>query len=155
MDKGASRYPHLHWLIGEWKGYGQFTDRVTYIHKRFAYELAGMSLVERTMDVFPPAEASTEFELHQDVVHYYRNGDALEAIGFYVEGYVNLFSVSVEMDPLRMVAETYAVKGAPEGMRARITYEQTGENRLRGEFQLAMPEKELETIEILKLERES
>ncbi len=62
----AARFEAFDWLIGEWQGYGQFADRTGYIHKRYSYDVAGMYFVERTLDMFPPPQPSTEFEVHQD-----------------------------------------------------------------------------------------
>lgn len=152
-ETDASRFPPLEWLVGEWRGYGRFTDRTSYIHKRFSYELGGAVLVERTLDIFPPSELTTDFEIHRDIVHYFRNGEVFEAIGFYVEGHVNLFSVTVAENPSQLTAETYEVRNIPKGMRAKVIYEQDGETGLRGEFLLAAPGESLETVEKLVMQR--
>ncbi len=153
--KGAARFPDLAWLIGSWRGYGQFSGRTTYITKQFAYALDGITLVERTLSVFPPAEPDTEYEVHLDEVHYFRSGEDYEAIGFYVEGFVNFFHVSAGRDPLRIEAESYQVKNAPEGLRAKIIYQRQDDGKLTGEFQLAGPQEPLATVEVLQLEKTS
>jgi hypothetical protein len=45
---GEERFAPIAWLEGEWRGYGEFPDRVNYIHKTYEYDVAGMYLVERT-----------------------------------------------------------------------------------------------------------
>ena len=102
----AVRFEPLDWLIGEWQGYGEFSNRTTYIHKRYSYEVAGVYLVERTLDVFPPPEPSTEFEVHQDFSVFYRDnvtGD-FTANGFFVETFVTDAEVRVLEDgPIAVV----------------------------------------------------
>lgn len=153
QETGISRLPELDWLLGEWRRFGQFTDRASHIYKRFSYELTGMILVGRTQGFFPPSEVTIDFEIHQDNVLYFRNGGGLEAIGFYREGYVNLFRVSVTEKPSQLTAESYGVKHAPEGTRAKVIYERDGGSALHGEFLVARPGESLETIEKSVMER--
>lgn len=151
---GAARFPELAWLIGEWQGYGQLGDRVTYIHKAFTFEVAGRYLVERTRDVFPPAKPTTEFELHQDVTTFYRtDAGGYRAKGFYVEGYVWNSTVSVTGD--RVVVETDSVENAPAGMLARITFVKDGPDGFRGTFEIAMPGEDYKLVETLVMRRVS
>jgi len=149
----SARLSEIDWLVGEWRGYGVFSNRTTYIHKSFSYEIGGKFLVEKTIDMFPPDTPSTEFEIHQDQVFYFLNADKLEAVGFYGEGFVNCFNLTVEQSAPKLIAQTYDVKNAPSGIRARITYEQEGDDHLQGIFELAMPGKQFDIVEKLTMER--
>ena len=149
---GAARFPELAWLAGEWQGYGRFDTRVTYIHKSFAYDVAGRYLIERTRDMFPPEKPTTEFELHQDFTTYYRTDTGgCRAKGFFVEGYVWNSTVTATGD--RIVVETDTVENAPAGMRARITYVKDGPDGLTGTFEIAMPGQDFKMFEALVMRR--
>jgi len=151
---GAERFPELAWLVGEWQGYGQFDSRVTYIHKTFAYEVAGRYLVERTRDIFPPVTPSTEFELHQDFTAFLRTtSGGYRAKGFYVEGYVWNSTVTATAD--RLVVETESVENAPAGLRGRITYVKDGPDRFTGTFEFAKPGQDYTLFEKLVMRRVS
>lgn len=151
---GVQRFPELAWLVGEWQGYGQFADRVTYIHKSFSYEVAGRYLVERTRDIFPPEKPTTDFELHQDFTTFYRmDAGGYRAKGFFVEGYVWSSTVTATGD--RVVVETDSVENAPAGMRARITYVRDGPDGFRGTFEMAMPGADYKAFETLVMRRVS
>ena len=148
---GAARFPELAWLAGAWQGYGQFGERVTYIHKAFSYEVAGRYLVERTLDMFPPARPTTEFELHQDVTTFYRTAGGYRAKGFYVEGFVWNSTVTAGAD--RVVVETESVENGPAGIRARVTYVKDGPDGFKGTFELAMPGQDFTLVETLVMRR--
>ncbi|MGD8395998.1 MAG: hypothetical protein PVF43_11035 [Candidatus Eiseniibacteriota bacterium] len=150
--RGAARFPELDWLIGEWQGYGTFPGRTTYIHKSFDYEIGGMFLMERTLDMFPPPEPSTEFEIHQDTGVYYRTADGLGATTFFVEAYVTTATVTVGSDG-SIVVESVAIENAPQGMRSRITYTPRDADTFEGRFELAMPGKEYGLLETLEMRR--
>jgi hypothetical protein len=152
---GAGRFGPLGWLIGEWKGYGKFEDRVTYIRKHFAYELAGHFLVERTVDMFPPKEPSTEFELHQDFTVYSRENDTgrLRARGFFVESYVTRADVEASEDGSRIVVEALEIENGPPGMRYRFTITRVNDDRFTALFELAMPGREYRPLEQLEMAR--
>lgn len=143
----------LHWLLGEWQGVGTFSERSNVINKRFAYELGGAVLVERTLDMFPPTGGEPEFETHQDLVVYHPGGGGLSAKGFYNEGFVNHYAVSVSAAGDTITLETTAVENAPAGMRARIRYWRLTEDRAGGSFELAWPGKDYAPIESLELKR--
>lgn len=152
---GPDRFAPLDWLIGEWRGFGLFADDTTYIHKRFAYEVAGRFLVERTLDIFPPERPTTDFELHQDLTVYYRVGEAFRAKGFFVEGFVWNSDVEVRNGGETLVVRTSEVEAAPPGTRARVTLRRTDEDRLEATFEIAWPDAEFETFERLTMRRVS
>lgn len=137
-ERGSERFRPLHWLIGEWQGYGIFSNDTTYIHKRFSYEVGGMFLVERTMDVFPPAEPTTEFQIHQDMSIYYRDGDSYAVKGFFVESFVWSSAVTVSGDTV--VVETRRIENAPSGMRGRVTLVREGAETFGGRSSWPLPE---------------
>jgi hypothetical protein len=153
--KGSERFEELHWLIGEWQGYGQFTSRITYVHKEYYYDVAGMFLIERTLDMFPPSEPSTEFEIHQDFTVFYRDTQtgALKAKGFYVEGFVWSSDLTVSDNGRTIIIEATEIDNAPEGMRSKITILREGDDEYRAIFELAMPGKEHEELEELVMMR--
>ncbi len=148
---GPERFAPMAWLEGEWQGLGQFPDRRNVAHKIFRYEMAGRYFVEYGRATFPPADDSLEFETHQDMVIYHTSGEGLAAKGFYVEGFVNHYTVSVEGDTLTL--EATAVENAPPGTRARIRYWPIGEDRAGSTFDLAWPGKDWACYEHLELKR--
>lgn len=145
----------LEWLVGEWRGFGSFATRTSYIHVQFYYDLAGAVFVERTLDVFPPQMPSTEYEMHQDFVVYYRleGSHRLRAKGFYVEGFVNSFDVEVSEDGGQMVCDSTVVENGPEGMRARWTIHRETHDLWTGRFELAEPGQEYRLVETQTMER--
>jgi len=149
--RGADRFAPLDWLIGEWRGYGMFASDTTLVHKRYAYDTAGMFLVERTLDAFPPSEPTTDYQLHQDFAVYYRVADGFAAEAFFVEGFVWHSAVRPTEDGF--VVETEAVDNVPPGMRGRVTVRREGEHRFRSTFELAGPGEEFRVIERSVMER--
>lgn len=140
--RGSERFAELAWLVGEWRGYGEFSNGHTnYIHKSYAYDLAGMFFVERTLSMSPPPEPATEYEIHQDLTMFYRNhqSGALKAQAFYVESFVTAAEVTVADGGDTIVIESQTVENAPEGMRSRYTITRSGEDGFTGTFELAMP----------------
>jgi hypothetical protein len=153
--KGADRFEELAWLEGEWQGYGEFTNRTTYIHKKYSYDVAGMFFIERTLDIFPPPELSTEFEIHQDFTVFYRDTGTggIKSKGFYVEGFVWSSDVTVSDDGDTIVIEATEIDCAPGGMRARITMLRESNDMYRAIFELAMPGAEYKELEELTMTR--
>ena len=137
------------------RGYGRFTQRTAYIHKRFYYDLAGVFLIERTLDIFAPAQPATHYELHQDFTIYYRD-DATEtyrAKGFFVETSVTSCMVEVLEAGARLVIESTGVENGPAGMRSRIAYARETPDRFTGRFGLAPPGKDFALVEKLVMAR--
>jgi len=153
-DPAASeRFAPLHWLVGEWRGYGLFPDATTYIHKAFGYELGGRFLVEETIDVFPPPQPTTEYQIHRDRLYYYPRGDGFALKGFFVEGFVWNAGVTISGDTVRIVTEE--VEGGPPGLGARVTIVREGADRYRGTFELGSSERGFRTVERLTMRRVS
>lgn len=156
QDKsGSERFAPLHWLVGEWRGYGEFAKDTGYIHKRFYYDLAGMYLIERTLDMFPPKEPTTEFEIHQDFVVYSRGNEsgALKARGFFVESFVTSAQVSVSADGNSVVIESIEIENGPPGMRTRFTISRQTKDQYKESFEIAMPGKDYSIVEELTMTR--
>ncbi len=156
IDKrGDGRFASLVWLVGEWRGYGRFEERVTYLHRKYSYDLGGMYLVERTVDVFPPPEPSTDFEVHQDFVVYYRDTTtgALKAKAFFVEAFVTSETVSGGENNKPLVMESTQIENAPPGLRTRFTLTRETDARFKETFEIAKPGKEYELVEELVMER--
>jgi hypothetical protein len=126
----------LAWLEGEWRGYGAFASDTTYIHKRFVRELRGAVLVERTIDMFVPDTASTEYEIHEDLTVYHADGSAIRAKGFFVEGFAWSSTVRVSASGDTLLVETDAVENGPPGSRARVTIVRTGPDAFSSLFEL-------------------
>lgn len=147
------RFAPLSWLVGEWQGYGLFSDDTTYIHKRFRYELEGMFLVEETLDIFPPAEPTTDYQVHQDRLFYYPRGAGFAAKGFFVEGFVWNAGVSVSGDTIRITTEE--VEGGPPGFAARITLIRETADGYRATFELGTGDGDFRIIERLFMRRTS
>lgn len=153
--RGPHRFSPMHWLVGEWQGYGEFSDRSTLIHKRFSYEVAGMYLIERTIDMFPPDSLTTEFEVHQDFTVYYRHNrdGTVLAKGFFVESYVTSATVEIGDDGRTIVVETHEVENGPPGMRTSYTIRQRSADQFRATFEIAMPGEEYAVFEELLMKR--
>jgi hypothetical protein len=114
-----------------------FSADTTYIHKRFTRELRGTVLVERTVDMFAPAAATTDYEIHEDFTVYHPDGATLQAKGFFVEGFAWRSTVRVSVGGDSIVVETDAVENGPPGSRARITMVRTGPHGFTSLFELA------------------
>jgi hypothetical protein len=153
--RGAERFAALNWLVGEWRGFGKFAKTTSYVHKRFAYDVAGVYLTERTLDVFPPPEPSTDFELHQDLVVYYREGadGPFRAKGFYVESFVASLNVTIGEGGDSVTLESTQIENAPAGMRTRVTYARQGVDKLQGTFEMAAPGEPYRVVEQLMMQR--
>ena len=153
--RGADRFPQLHWLVGEWQGFGEFADHTAYIHKRYSYELGGMFFVERTLDMLPPDRPSTEYEIHQDfsVIYLDSATDSLRAKGFFVEGFVTSSNVLVDGGGSRILIESQHVENGPSGMRSRVSIERKTEDAYEGLFELAMQGGPYRQIEKLQMRR--
>ena len=154
-ERGAERFQKLAWLVGEWQGYGKFAKQNGYINKQYYYDIAGIFLVERTIDMFPPPELTTDFEIHQDMTIFYVDTatDAIKAKGFFVEQYVTSSTVHVSKDGNSIVVETSEVENGPPGMRTRITYTRQGENEFTGSFEITMPAEDFKVVEELTMSR--
>ncbi len=122
------------WLEGEWQGYSIMGERSNVNHKEFRFEQAGRYFIERTIAMFPPAEPSTEFETHQDMTVYYEVDGALRAKGFFVEGFVQ--SSTVTIDGSKVIIESLEVEGGPPGMCTRLIYERGLEGGFTGTFEI-------------------
>ena len=127
----------LAWLEGDWRGYGLFASDTTYIHKRFARDLRGTVLVERTFDIFPPDEPTTEYEVHEDFTVYHADGSVVRAKSFFVEGFSWRSVVRVSESGDSIVVETEGVENGPPGSRARITMVRAGPDAFTSVFELA------------------
>ena len=150
-----ARFDGMAWLIGEWQGYGEFSDRTTYIHKRYSYEVAGVYLVEKTLDIFPPPEVSTEFEVHQDFSVFYRENQTgdFSANGFFVETFVTGASVTLLDGGESFVVESNSVHNGPPGMRTRMTYTRSGPDEFQLLFEIGPPGQEHRTTEKSRFRR--
>jgi hypothetical protein len=155
VARGPDRFGPLHWLIGEWQGYGKFSDRSTLIHKSFFYDVAGMYLIERTIDMFPPDSLTTEFEVHQDFTVYYRHNrdGSILAKGFFVESYVTFATVEIGDDGRIIVVGMHEVENGPPGMRTRYTIRQRGADQFEATFEIAMPGEDYVVSEELLMKR--
>lgn len=153
--RGAERFPELAWLAGEWQGFGRFPERTTYVHKVYSFDLAGMFFVERTLDVFPPPEPSTDFEMHQDLTLFYRDAASgeIRARGFFVEGFVTASAVEVRDGGAVLVIESREVDNAPPSLRSRITFTRQAPDRFSGLFELAFPGRDYQVMERLEMKR--
>ena len=147
--RGDDRFAPLAWLVGEWQGYGKFGTRMTYAHRKYSYDLEGMYLVERTIDMFPPPEPSTEFEVHQDFVVYYRDTTTggLKAKAFFVEAFVTSETVSGGEGGKPIIAESTEIENGPPGLRTRFTLTRETNDRFKETFEIARPGKEFELAE--------
>ena len=133
----AADLSDIAWLEGEWQGYSGMGERTNLNHKTFAFEQAGKYLVERTISMFPvEGEPTVEYETHQDMAVFYAIGGALRAKSFFVEGFVQSSTVTVEEDGARVVIESTEVEGGPPGMRARLIYRRAADDRMTGTFEL-------------------
>lgn len=153
--RGPERFPEVDWLIGEWQGYGVFKNKTTWLHKSWSYDVGGVFLHERTLDIFPPDSLSTEFEIHQDTVMWFRDTGtgALKSVTFFVEGFVTTATVTVEHGGRRYVVESTHVENAPPGMATRFTVERVGDDEIEETFELKFPEREWFEMERLTLRR--
>ncbi len=154
--QSPERFAAIDWLIGEWQGYGQFGGGTpNYIHKRYSYEMGGMYILGRTLSMFPPEEVSTDYEIHQDLVIFYRlsESDEYRARAFYVESYVTSEKVTVSEDGTQIVMETEQIENAPAGLRTRMTWTRLPEDRMELHFEIAMPGGEYSTAERIQLKR--
>jgi hypothetical protein len=153
--RSAERFSPLNWLVGEWRGFGKFDKTANYIHKKFSYDVGGMYLTERTLDVFPPAEPSTEFELHQDLIIYYREGadGPFRAKGFYVESFVASMNLTVDDGGDSITVESAQIENAPPGTRTRTTYKRQSADEFRGTFEMAKPGEPYRVVEQLTMKR--
>ena len=152
---GSDRFAGLDWLVGEWQGYGLFADDTTFIHKRYSYEVGGRFLVERTLDMFPPARPSTEFEVHQDMTVFYRTEEGYRAKGFFVEGFVWNSEVEIRNEGGVIFVSTTAVENGPPGTRARYTVERTGQDAFEATFEIAWPDQDFDVFEQIHMRRAS
>ncbi len=150
-----ARFAPIEWLVGEWRGYGQFGSGPTnYIHKTYVYEMGGMFIVGRTTSMFPPEELSTDYEIHQDWVIFYKAGeDVFKAKTFYIESFVTSEKVTVKEDGSVIVMETEQIDNAPPGMKTRMTWTRRSNDRFELHFELAMPGQEYSTAERIQMER--
>jgi len=125
---------YVAWLEGEWQGYSIMGERSNVNHKEFRFEQAGRYFVERTIAMFPPAEPSMEYETHQDMNVYYVVDGELRAKGFFMEGFVQ--SSTVTIDGSKVIIESLEVEGGPPGMRTRLFYERGLEESFTGTFEI-------------------
>jgi hypothetical protein len=153
--RGAERFPELAWLAGEWQGFDRFPERTTYVHQAYSFDLGGMFFVERTLDVFPPPEPSTDFELHQDLTVFYRDAASgeIRARGFFAEGFVTASAVEARDGGGVIVIESREVDAAPPGLRSRITLTRQSPDRFTGLFELALPGQDFQVMERLEMKR--
>ncbi len=134
MAACADDLASIAWLEGEWQGYSIMGEKSNVNHKEFRFEQAGHYLVERTVAMFPPAEPSTEYETHQDMNVFYVIGDELRAKAFFVEGFVQ--SSTVTLDGAKVIIESTEVEGGPPGMRTRLTYVRGDGDGFTGTFEI-------------------
>jgi hypothetical protein len=153
--RGKARFEEMSWLVGEWQGWGKFPNRVTYIQKQFGFEVGGVFLFERMLDMFPPTEPSTEFEMQQDLSLFYWDTvtSTLRAKGFFVEGFVTSSDVKVEQGGAVIIIENREVENGSKGMRTRYSIKRSDADHFTATFEIAMPGAEYRTIEELQMSR--
>ncbi len=153
--RGAARFGELDWLIGEWQGYGVFAEGRNQIHKSYGYEVGGMFLVERTLDMFPTETPSTDYEIHQDFMVVYRDtlGGGLLAKTFFIEAFVASSELTVAEGGDVFVIESTRIENGSPGMRTRYTIRRQWPDDFTGTFELAFDGGEFTVFEELTLRR--
>jgi hypothetical protein len=134
------RWKELRFLVGEWtgEGGGTYTGAGAGSYT-FLPELDGKILVRRNSSDYPAANGRPAIH-HEDVMTVYREGEtqAPQAIYFDNEGHVIRYAI--EADPAGKQARFVSAPQAGQP-RYRLTYRETGKDRVAGLFEVAPPGK--------------
>ena len=126
--------------MGSWSGTGDGNSGTSTLERSYEFILNDQFLLVRNKAVFPPQTKNPKGEIHEDlgVISYDKRPKTFILREFYSEGYVNQFVLKEQSaDGKKLVFTTEAVENGPPMMRARTTWEITGERSLNETFELA------------------
>ena len=146
----------LRFLVGSWSGTGDGNSGTSTLERSYEFILNDQFLLVRNKAVFPPQTKNPKGEIHEDlgVISYDKRRKTFILREFYSEGYVNQFVLDeISADGKKLVFTTEAVENGPPMMRARTTWEITGERSLNETFELAFDGQTFKPCVTCKLKR--
>jgi hypothetical protein len=132
-DWGAAQF-----LVGQWNGEGSGQPGAGTGAFSFTPDLQGTVLVRRSFAEYPAAGGKPAAR-HDDLMVVYHGDTAgeLRAIYFDSEGHVIRYSGTASAAGVVFVSD-----GKPDEMRYRLTYNPTGKDTLKLQFEIAAPGKD-------------
>lgn len=134
----------LRFLEGTWIGTGQGFSGASDVTQTYEFILGGQFLQMATRSEFPPQEANPDGEIHEDmaIFSYDQARETHIMRGFYVEGFVNTYTLD-EITDSTLTFNTIDVENAPPGTKARLVFKRISDTKLEQSFWVAFPGKEL------------
>lgn len=146
----------LRFLEGSWEGRGEGMSGQSDVTQVYDFILNGQFFRMRTKSVFEPQEKNPDGEVHEDMAIFsYDTGRQTFVIrAFYIEGFVNTYLLSeISEDGKTLTFETEAVENAPEGTKAKLIFQQTGDGEMEQRFFVAFPDKEFSCFSTNRLKK--
>jgi hypothetical protein len=137
---GTEEWKDFRFLIGDWvgEGGGGSTGQGSGTFS-FRLDIAGKVLIRRNVADYPAANGKPAIH-HEDLMMIYAEaaGKTPEAVYVDSEGHVIHYESESSAASALVRFTSLAAVGAP---RYRLTYRQTGEDTLAGQFEVAPPDK--------------
>jgi len=154
--KKADVWEPLRFFAGDWEGTGIGPSGSSKIFTKFEFVLGGKYLQVINRAVFEPQEKNPEGEIHEDLGLVSYDGARQKFVfrQFHIEGYVNQYVLdSLSPDGKMLVFVSESLENAPPAMKAKVTWQITGDDECRILFDLAMPGKEFMCFSENQLQR--
>lgn len=133
-------WKHFRFLLGDWTGAGGSAETGPGSGSfSFQLDVAGKVLLRRNLADYPASQGKAAVH-HEDLMLIYsaQPGEAPQALYVDSEGHVIHYESEFSANPPTV---RFTSPAAPGGPRYRLTYRQTGDATLAGQFEVAPPGK--------------
>jgi hypothetical protein len=138
QPKETAIWDSFRFLLGEWVGEGTGAPGEGTGGFSFSFDLQGKILVRKNRADYAATKDKPAYS-HTDLMVIYREGDdSLKAIYFDNEGHVIHYAVSFSKDQNTL---TFLSDPSPSAPRFRFIYSKASPDRLKLEFDIALPGK--------------
>ncbi len=134
----------LRYFVGSWRGTEDGRSGVGGGERAYTFVLRETFLQMQNRSVFEPQEKNPTGEVHEDLGYfsYDRARKLFVYRGFYVEGFVNQYTVEIEAGGRVVRLVTEQIENGMPGLRARLTQHIRSADTFEEVFELAGPGKE-------------
>jgi len=145
----------LRFLEGTWTGTGEGLSGQSTVTQTYEFILDGKFLKMTTRSEFPPQDHNPEGEIHEDLALFSYDLARKTHImrGFYIEGFVNTYTLDSIGGDGSLTFNTVDVENAPAGTKARLIFKPASDTKLEQSFFVAFPGTELSCFSTNRLKR--